>query len=111
MLIPAILAGMIEANEARRAADEGPGIGALGDVAPQAGKRKICRGGGTTLFAAYDVIDVEGKTGIGLMNETIFADSMRPLDDQAAQAHGNRSVHAADERLRVRALAFAKLIT
>jgi hypothetical protein len=45
------------------------------------------------------------------MNEAVFADSMRPLDDQAAQANGNRSVHAADERVRIRALAFAKLIT
>lgn len=113
MLIPTILTRMIEANEARRAADEGPGIGAFGDVAPQAGECKVCCGGGTTMFAANDVIDVERKTGIVLMNEAVFADSMRPLDDQAAQANGNRSVHAADERVRIRALALAlaKLIT
>jgi hypothetical protein len=86
MLIPTIQTWMIEANETRRAANEGPGIGAFGDIASQAGEGQIRRGRGTTLFAADDVIDVEGKTCIALMNETVFADSMRPLADQAAQA-------------------------
>ena len=45
------------------------------------------------------------------MNEAIFADAIRPLDDEAAQAHGNGTAHAAVGRLRARALAFARLIT
>lgn len=85
VLIPAILARMIQADEARRAADEGSGIGAFCDVAPQAGKGEIRRGGGAALFSTDNVIDVERKTGILLMNEAIFADSVRPPDHQAAQ--------------------------
>lgn len=86
MLIPAVLARMIQADEERRATYEGAWIGAFGDIATQAGESEIRRGGGATLFPAYDVIDVERKAGVLLMNEAIFANSVRPLDDESAQA-------------------------
>jgi hypothetical protein len=32
------------------------------------------------------VIDVEGKTGVFLVNQAVFANSVCPLDDETAQA-------------------------
>lgn len=72
MRIPTILSWMIKANETGRAADQSANIGAFGDIASQAGKSQIRRVGWTALFAADDVIDVKGKAGVGLMNETVF---------------------------------------
>ncbi len=37
------------------------------------------------LSAVDEVIDVEGKTGIVLMNQALFANFMRALDDETAQ--------------------------
>jgi hypothetical protein len=38
------------------------------------------------MFAADDVVDVERETGIVLMNEAIFADTMGSLNDKPTQA-------------------------
>ena len=85
VLIPAISARMTQANETRRTTDEGAGIGALGDVATQAGEGEMRSVGAAPLFSADTVINVERKTGIRLMNQAIFADSARTLNDEPTQ--------------------------
>lgn len=86
MLVPVVIARVIQADEAGRASNEGTGIGSLRHIAAQAGKSEVRGGGSPTLFPADDVIDVEGEAGVFLMNQAVFTDSVRPLDDEAAKA-------------------------
>jgi hypothetical protein len=73
-------------DQTTRATNHGTGIRALGHVAAQAGQSEIRRCGRTTLFATDDVVHMKRKMSIFLMNQAVFAQMIRSLDDEPPQS-------------------------
>ena len=76
---------MEKPDKSTGAANESSGIRALGHVAAKAGQSEIGRCGRAALFATDDVIHMKGKVGILLMNQTVFTNTVCPLDDETSQ--------------------------
>jgi hypothetical protein len=105
---------MEEADELAWVADKSPDIGSFRNVAAQTGQGEIRCSRGSPVFAAHDVIDVESEVCVRLVDEAVFAEAMRALDDRAAKGGRDGIAHAAAVprvRLRTRARALARLIT
>lgn len=109
MSTPSILARVKKSDETRRPTGDGSDIRTFSHITTQASQRQISLGRGAALFATNNVIHMKGKIRVFLMNQTVFTDSVRPLDDETAQSRGNDHTHAAVKLLRERAL--AKLMT
>lgn len=111
MFGPTVLAWMIKTNKTAGAAYEGARIGALGDIATQAGESEVGRRCWAELLAADDMIHMEAEMGVVLMGQAVFADPLSPFEDKAAQSPGDIVTHAAETGFRARALALARLMT
>ena len=78
---------MKQSDKPGRPANPCTRIGAFRDIAAQTGKREVPGDCGATLFAADDMIDRKSESGVGLMDEAILAEALRPFDDKAAQSN------------------------
>lgn len=82
MFIPAILTWVIQTHKSAWTTYVGGRISALGYIAAQARQRQIWSLCFTSLLSAYNVIDLEGKVGIPLMNEAILTNAIGSFDNQ-----------------------------
>src|SRR5580704_11448144 len=98
MIGPSICPWIEEAEELTGGCGERGDIGSLESIARKTSSREILGYSWTAVLLGNDVLHLAPEVSVVAMNQAVFANAIRPLEDQAPKSDGDVAAHVVDAR-------------